>query len=119
MSAFSGSRRTVERAVTDLPEPDFADERQGLAGVEVEADAVDGLGGLAALDEGEQVADREHRVGQRELAAVLHAVPRVAVRLGEHVAGIAVRVSRGVNRRTSIGERKEIAAFGRGPSLRP
>ena len=70
----------MERAVTDLPEPRLADEREGLAGVEVEADAADGLGALAALHEADrEVADREERVGQGEHAGVLHA-RRTAVR---------------------------------------
>ena len=52
----------------------LADEGEGLAGVEVEGDAVDGVGGPAALDEGDaEVPDREQRVGQGEVAGVLHA----------------------------------------------
>ncbi len=52
----------------------LADERQGLAGKELEADAAHRLGALAALDEGDaEVADVEQRLGERELAGVLHA----------------------------------------------
>ena len=41
--AGSGTSRTSDRQVTDLPGARLADERQRLAGVEREADAVDGL----------------------------------------------------------------------------
>ena len=51
----------------------LADDGQGLAGVEIEADAADRLGGVAALDEGDaEVADGEERLGEGELAGVLH-----------------------------------------------
>ncbi len=51
----------------------FADEGEGLARVELEADAAHGLAALAALHEGDaEVADVEQRLGERELAGVLH-----------------------------------------------
>ena len=38
----SGISRRMDMAVTDLPQPELADDRQRLAGLDVEGEAVDG-----------------------------------------------------------------------------
>ena len=55
--------------VTDFPDPEFADEPQHLAGVEVEGDAVDGgQHALAGPEPDDEIADREDRL--RHLASL-------------------------------------------------
>ena len=49
--AVGAMRSISRRAVVDLPQPDFADDAQRLAGVEREADAVDGPHGAAGAAE--------------------------------------------------------------------
>ncbi len=50
----------IESAVTDLPEPELADEREGFALLDVERHLVDGEHfARAASERDRQVADRE------------------------------------------------------------
>ena len=60
----SGTSRAIDRAVTLLPQPGFADEAERLAVADVEADVVDRLDDAVGREEvGRQAADLEQVVG--------------------------------------------------------
>ena len=58
--------RRIERAVTLLPQPDFADDAERAAGLEVEGGAVDGAHhALVLMEERQKLADAEDRLSHR------------------------------------------------------
>ena len=65
IAQLSGRSRMIERAVRLLPDPEFADDAEGLAGKQVEANTVEGAHGAAerGVEFGPKIADFQDRRG--------------------------------------------------------